>query len=55
MVHKSLRNGSRIADELYINRGLDGVGGFSILLTLLIRLYSKASYNFDTASNLVWC
>jgi hypothetical protein len=30
-----------------------GVGGFPFLLSLLILLYSKASYDFETTSNLV--
>jgi hypothetical protein len=30
-----------------------GVGGFPFLLSLLVLLYSKASYDFETASTLV--
>jgi len=53
MVHRSMRNGSRVADELYIKESVDGVGGFPFLLSLLVLLYSKASYDFETASTLV--
>jgi len=50
MVHRSMRNGLRMADGLYIKRVLFGVGGFPFLLSLLILLYSKASYDFE----IVW-
>jgi len=30
-----------------------GVGGFPFLLSLLVLLYSKASYDFETASTVV--
>jgi len=30
-----------------------GVGGFPFLMSLLVLLYSKASYDFETASTLV--
>jgi len=53
MVHWSMRNGSRVADELYRKRGVVGIGGFPFLLSLLVLLYSKASYDFETASTLV--
>ena len=48
-----MRNGSRVADGLYIKRVLFGVGGFPFLLSLLILLYSKASYDFEIASTFV--
>jgi hypothetical protein len=32
-----------------------GVGGFPFLLSLLVLLYSKASYDFETASTFVLC
>jgi hypothetical protein len=32
---------------------LVGVGGFPFLLSLLVLLYSKASYDFETVSTLV--
>jgi len=51
MVHRSMRNGSRVADELYIKRVLTVLEDF--LLSLLVLLYSKASYDFETASILV--
>jgi len=47
-----MRNGSRVADELYIKRGVVGVGEFPFLLSLVVLLYSKASYDFGTASTL---
>jgi len=53
MVHRSMRNGSRVADGLYIKRVLFGVGGFPFLLSLLVLLYSKASYDFEIASTFV--
>ena len=53
MVYWSMRNGSRVADELYIKRGVVGIGGFPFLLSLLVLLYSKASYDFEIASTLV--
>jgi len=40
MVHRSMEDGSRVADELYIKR-VFGVGGFPFLLSLLVLLYSK--------------
>jgi len=30
-----------------------GIGGFPFLLSLLVLLYSKSSYDFETASTLV--
>jgi hypothetical protein len=48
MVHRSMRNGSRVADELYKESAV-GVGGFPMLLTLLVLLYSKDSYDFETS------
>jgi hypothetical protein len=48
MVHRSMKDNSRVADELYIKRVLFGVGGFPFLLSLLVLLYSKASYGFET-------
>ena len=53
MVHRSMRDGSWVADGLYIKRVLIGIGGFPFLLSLLVLLYSKASYDFETASTLV--
>jgi len=53
MVHRSMRNGSRVADELYIKRVLTALEGFLSLLSILVLLYSKASYDFETASTLV--
>jgi len=53
MVHRSMRNGSRVADGLYIKRVLFGVGGFPFLLSLLVLLYSKARYDFERASTFV--
>jgi len=33
---------------------LFGIGGFPFLLSLHILLYSKASYDFETASTFIW-
>jgi len=48
-----MRDGSRVADGLYIKRVLIGIGGFPFLLSLLVLLYSKASYDFETALTFV--
>jgi len=53
MVHRSMKDDSMVADKLYIKRGLFALEGFLFLLSLLVRLYSKASYEFETASTLV--
>jgi hypothetical protein len=53
MVHRSMRNGSRVADELYIKRGLWALEDFLFFLSLLVVLYSKASYDFEKVSTLV--
>jgi len=53
MVHRSMRNGSRVADETVYKESVVGVGGFPFLLSLLVLLYSKASYDFEIASTLV--
>jgi len=42
IVHRSMTNDSRVADEAYRER-LFGVGGFTSLLSLLVTFYSKAS------------
>jgi len=48
-----MSNGSRVTDGLYIKRVLLVVEDFLFLLSLLVLLYSKASYDFETASTLV--
>jgi len=51
MVHRSMRNGSGVADELYIKRGSWALEDF-----LFFSLYSfscKASYDFEIVSTLV--
>jgi len=53
MVHRSMKDDSRVADKLYIKRGLLALEGFIFLLSLLVLLNSKASYDFETASTLV--
>ena len=53
MVHRGSGPGSRMAYELYLKRVLFRVGGFPFNLSLLVLLYSKASYTFETASTLV--
>jgi hypothetical protein len=53
MVHRSMKDNSRVADILYIKRGLLALEGFIFLLSLLVLLYSQVSYDFETASTLV--
>jgi len=53
MVHRSMKDDSRVADKSYIKRVLLALEGFLFILSLLILLYSKASYDFETASTLV--
>jgi polynucleotide 5'-kinase involved in rRNA processing len=53
MVHRSMRNGSRAVDELYIKRVLLGLEDSFFLLSLLVLLYRKGSYDFETPSTLV--
>jgi hypothetical protein len=42
-----------VADTLYMKIVLLVTGGFPFLLSLLVLLYSKASYDFETASTVV--
>jgi len=53
MVHWSMRNDLRVAYEIVYNERSSGVGGIPFLLSVLILLYSKASYNCETDSTLV--
>jgi hypothetical protein len=53
MVHRDMRNGSKVADELYIKSSVAGVAEFPFPFSLLVLLYSNASYDFETASTLV--
>jgi hypothetical protein len=53
MIHRSITNGSSVADELYINIVLLALEGFPFLVSLLILMYSKASYHFQTVSTFV--
>jgi len=53
IVHRGMGGGSRMADELYIQRVFSGVGGRPCLLSLLFLVYSKASLDCHTASCLV--
>ena len=39
--------------RIVYKESVDGVGGFPFLLSLLVLLYSKASYDFETALTLV--
>jgi len=39
--------------RIVYKESVDGVGGFPFLLSLLVLLYSKASYDFETAPTLV--
>jgi len=48
MVHRSMRNCSTVADETVYKESVVGVGGCPFLLSLLVLLYSKASYDFET-------
>jgi hypothetical protein len=49
-VHEEWFEGGR---RSVYNERLVGVGGFPFLLSLLVLLYSKASYDFETVSTLV--
>jgi hypothetical protein len=53
MIHQSTRDDSRMVDELYIKRVLCSLVDLFALLSCLILLDSKASYNFETASTFV--
>jgi hypothetical protein len=53
MVHRSIKDDSRVEDKLNIKRGLLALEGFIFLRSLLVVRYSKASYDFETASTLV--
>jgi len=53
MLHPSMRNGSRVADKTVFKESVVGVGGFPFLLSLLVLSYSKAIYDFETASTRV--
>jgi len=46
MVHRSMEDGSKVADGLYIKRVSLGVGGFPFLLSLLVLLYKQAIVRF---------
>jgi len=48
MVHWSMRNYRRVADEVDICRGRDMVGLFRFLISLLVPFYSNAGYNSQT-------
>ena len=50
MAYWSIRDSSRVADELYIKRGLFGIGRFHSLLSLWVHLYSEATGNFETVA-----
>jgi hypothetical protein len=39
--------------QIIYKESVAGVGGFPFVLSLLVLLYSKASYDFETASTLV--
>jgi len=45
-----MRNGSRVADNQCI-KSVVGIGGFPLLLSLLVLLYSKASYDCEIHCN----
>jgi len=47
MINQSMRNGSRVADEIVYKQNVVGVGGLPFLLSLLVLLYSIASYDFE--------
>ena len=53
MVHRNMRNGLRVADELYIKRVLLVLEDFLFLCLYSFSCISKASYDFETASTLV--
>jgi len=49
MVHRSMRNGLRVADEIVYKETVVGVGEFAFLLSIPVVLYNKASYDIETA------
>lgn len=51
--YRSMRNDSMVIEELYIKAESLGVGGFPCLLSVLVLLYSKGSYDFEIALTLV--
>ena len=53
MVHQNMRNGLRVADELYIKRVLLALEDFLFFSLYSFSCISKASYDFETASTLV--
>jgi hypothetical protein len=50
MVYRSMRNGSRSGRRIIYKESVVGIEGFLFLFSLLVLLYSKASYDFETAS-----
>jgi len=53
MIHRSMRNDLRVADELYIQSGWLVLEDFVFILSLIVLLYGKGSYDFETASGFV--
>jgi len=53
MVHRSMRNGSRVADELYIKRGLLALEGFLFISLYSFSCIAKQVTTFKTALTLV--
>jgi len=53
MVHQSMRDDSRVADELYIKRVLLALEDFLFFSLYSFSCISKASYDFETAFSLV--
>jgi hypothetical protein len=45
----------KVGRRIVYKESVAGVGGFPFLLSLLVLLYSKESYDFETASTLVLC
>jgi len=53
MVHRSMRNGSRVADELYIKRGLLALEGFLFISLYSFSCIAKQVTTLKTALTLV--
>jgi len=53
MVHQSMRNGSRVADGLYIKRVLLVLEDFLFFSLYSFSCVSNASYDFEIAPTLV--
>ena len=53
MVHQEHEEWFEGGERIVYKESVVGVGGFPFLLSLLVLLYRKASYDFETVSTLV--